>query len=71
MTLIPLLVMKDHSLHFISEAQDFKALNTTVSKDHPPIYSEKMTPEREGLGLESICQEPFEIKSGLFVALSS
>jgi len=30
-----------------------------------------MTPEREVMGLESICQEPFEIKSGLFVALSS
>ena len=71
MTFIPLLVMKDHSLLFISEAQDFKALNTTVSKDHSPIYSEKMTRKREGLGLELICQEPCEIKSGLFVALSS
>lgn len=50
MTLIPLLVMEDHSLLFISEAQDFKALNTTVSKDHPPIYSEKMTPEKGGTG---------------------
>ena len=54
MTLIPLLVLKDHSLLFISEAQDFKALNTTVSKDHPPIYSEKMIPEREGLGLTEV-----------------
>lgn len=51
MTFIPLLVMKDHSLLFISEAQDFKALNTTVSKDHSPIYSEKDDFEREGLGL--------------------